>query len=71
TSNNKSNRKDRRQRIMCIRDRRKANMRAHMKPKNKIYNTLTRKQKKKLNDNFEKRLTERPATKDKIPETAE
>ena len=47
------------------------NMLAHMETQNKIYNILTPEQKKQFNANFEKRLTERPAAKGKMPATAE
>lgn len=40
----------------------KARMLAHMETQNKIYNILTPEQKKQFNANFEKRLTERPAS---------
>lgn len=49
----------------------KARMLAHMETQNKIYNILTPEQKKQFNANFEKRLTERPAAKGKMPATAE
>ena len=52
-------------------EQRKANMLAHMETQNKIYNILTPEQKKQFNANFEKRLTERPAAKGKMPATAE
>ncbi len=42
-----------------------------METQNKIYNILTQKQKKQFNANFEKRLTERPAAKGKMPATAD
>ncbi|HBB3151028.1 TPA: ATP-independent periplasmic protein-refolding chaperone, partial [Escherichia coli] len=48
-----------------------ANMLTHMETQNKIYNILTPEQKKQFNANFEKRLTERPAAKGKMPATAE
>ena len=41
------------------------------KPRTKFYNILTPEQKKQFNANFEKRLTERPAAKGKMPATAE
>ena len=52
-------------------DKVKAEMLAHMETQNKIYNILTPEQKKQFNANFEKRLTERPAAKGKMPATAE
>ena len=44
---------------------------SRMETQNKIYNILTPEQKKQFNANFEKRLTERPAAKGKMPATAE
>ena len=44
---------------------------ARLETQNKIYNILTPEQKKQFNANFEKRLTERPAAKGKMPATAE
>ena len=55
--------------IAKMEEQRKANMLAHMETK--IYNILTPEQKKQFNANFEKRLTERPAAKGKMPATAE
>ena len=55
----------------AMEEQRKANMLAHMETQNKIYNILTPEQKKQFNANFEKRLTERPAAKGKMPATAE
>ena len=46
-------------------------MLSRMETQNKIYNILTPEQKKQFNANFEKRLTERPAAKGKMPATAE
>ena len=57
--------------IAKMEEQRKANMLAHMETQNKIYNILTPEQKKQFNANFEKRLTERPAAKGKMPATAE
>ena len=57
--------------IAKMEEQRKANMLAHMETQNKIYNILTPEQKKQFNANFEKRLTERPAQKGKMPEAAE
>ncbi|MEC9586188.1 ATP-independent periplasmic protein-refolding chaperone Spy [Escherichia marmotae] len=57
--------------IAKMEEQRKANMLAHLETQNKIYNILTPEQKKQFNANFEKRLTERPATKGKMPATAE
>ncbi len=57
--------------IAKMEEQRKANMLAHMVTQNKIYNILTPEQKKQFNANFEKRLTERPAAKGKMPATAE
>lgn len=45
----------------------KANALAMMETQNKLYNVLTPEQKKQYNANFEKRLTEKPAHKDKMP----
>ena len=57
--------------IAKMEEQRKANMLAHMETQNKIYNILTPEQKKQFNANCEKRLTERPAAKGKMPATAE
>ena len=57
--------------IANMEEQRKANMLANMETQNKTYNILTPEQKKQFNANFEKRLTERPAAKGKMPATAE
>ncbi|WP_039058188.1 ATP-independent periplasmic protein-refolding chaperone Spy [Enterobacter sp. Bisph1] len=50
----------------------KERMLKHMEAQNKIYNILTPEQKKQFNANFEKRLTERPASEGKMaPASAE
>ncbi|WP_130835581.1 ATP-independent periplasmic protein-refolding chaperone Spy [[Erwinia] mediterraneensis] len=48
----------------------KANALAMMETQNKLYNVLTPEQKKQYNANFEKRLTEKPAHKGKMPQPA-